>query len=250
MLRFSLAVVIYNSMVDPDALASAADSTTPAALQSEAQGIIDYTQNLIEGEEFMFIMDVPTIPAQDTPIVLVQAATAGASTALQPDYILKACTETMDTIDPTSAMRGVDPAYMLTNYLNSHSSKQVVFDLTTIKTTLLQGTKHGNLVAGTSTSGRTAYRYDPTPNYIGNDRAVFQAVFEGKVYKIVVDIKVLEVVDETPGASECEPPRLIKVTKPSSGDAGFGARKFGVRPYILHPEMSNVRPDPDALQSR
>lgn len=192
----------------------------------------------------MFIMDVPYIPAQDNPIVLVQAAATGASTPLQPDYILNACKET-EHGDPMSAMRGINPVGMLVTYLINKDNRHI--DLATeasIKTTLLQGSKHGNLVAGTSNYGRTAYRYDPTPSYIGDDRAVFQAVFEGKVYKIVVDIKVLEVVDETPGGSQCEPPKLIKVTKPSSGDAGFGAGydfntisvtlKHGVRPYKLH----------------
>lgn len=145
-------------------------------------------------------------------------------------------------------MRGVDPAYMLTNYLNSHSSKQVVFDLATIKPTLLQGTKHGKLFAEVDNEGLISYHYDPTPNYIGNDRAVFQAVFEGKVYKIVVDIKVLVIVDETPGASECEPPKLIKVTKPSTGATRYGSGySIALITYSQKPNPSFER---DAAEAR
>ena len=45
------------------------------------------------------------------------------------------------------------------------------------------------------------------------------AEFQGKLYKIVVDIKVLDVVVEN--IPVCPPPKLIKVTKPSSGDSGY-----------------------------
>ena len=53
---------------------SATGSATPPTLQTEAQGLLDYAQTLTEGEELMFTMDVPYVPAQDTPIVLAQAA--------------------------------------------------------------------------------------------------------------------------------------------------------------------------------
>lgn len=161
----------------------------------------------------MFAMDIPYVPPQEAPIVLAQATSPSADATPQPNYILKACTETQYAGDPNAAWRSIDPAYMLTNYLNR--DKQVVFDLASIKNVaLLEGTTHGKLVAGTSTSGRTAYGYDPTPNYEGDDRAVFLAEFEGKVYKIVVVIKVLFAIDQN--ASQCDAPRLIKVNKPRS----------------------------------
>jgi hypothetical protein len=171
----------------------------------------------------MFIMNMPYAPSQESHIVLAQAATPGAGATPQPDYILKDCQETESTGDPRSAMRGVDPAYGLANYLNSHSSKQVVFDLASIKTTLLQGTKHGELVAGTSNYGRTVYGYDPIPEYVGNDQAVFMAEFEGKRYKIVIDLHVFWTVGENdPSATSCPKPQLIKANgKPVSGSSGY-----------------------------
>jgi hypothetical protein len=177
------------------------------------------------------IMDVPSIPAQETPILLAQAATAGAGVNPQSDYILQTCGETESTGDPMSAMRAVSPANMLANYLNSRSDKQVVFKLADIKNiTLLEGTQHGKLLSSISNTGRTTFHYDPTPNYIGNDRAMFLAEFEGKVYKIVVKLVVSLQVNETPlmpgQQPVCPPPQLIKVTKPakpSSGAIGTGA---------------------------
>jgi len=62
-------------------------------MQTDAQGLLDYTRTLTEaGEEIMFTMDVPYVPAQDTAIVLAQAATP-AATATPADYLLKTCME-------------------------------------------------------------------------------------------------------------------------------------------------------------
>ena len=112
------------------------------------------------GEEIMFIMDVPYVPMQETPIVLVQAGTAAGSTP-QPDYILKECQETESTGDPRSAMRAVDPAYMLKNYLQGRDGHLV--ELIEIKNvTLLQSVQHGELLQGRSNdTGRTTFRYNP-----------------------------------------------------------------------------------------
>lgn len=69
-------------------------ATPPATVQTDAQGLLDYAQTLTEGEEIMFTMDVPYVPAQGAPIVLVQAATPGDGSGTQyTDYLLKACKE-------------------------------------------------------------------------------------------------------------------------------------------------------------
>jgi len=75
-----------------DAPASALPGNTTASdatLQTEALALFDYSQTLITGEEFMFIMDVPYVPPQAAPVVLVQAS----DTSSQPDYLLKTCDE-------------------------------------------------------------------------------------------------------------------------------------------------------------
>jgi hypothetical protein len=203
-----------------------ADSVSSAVPQTDAQVLLDYTQSLITGEELMFTMDMPYVPPQETPIVLAQASAPAATP--QPNYILNDCQETESTGNPRSAMRAVDPASMLSSYLYWHDKARVQsgvpIDLASIKNiTLLQGTTHGNLVAGISNTGRVAYRYDPTPNYVGNDQAVFLAEFEGKVYKIVLELHVFETVFESdPNATTCPPPELIKVNgKPVSGSSGY-----------------------------
>ena len=173
----------------------------------------------------MFTMDVPYIPAQDAPIVLAQAA---APATPQPDFILTGCSETQSTGDPRSAFRGVDPAGGLVMYLQNRDHRAIdLATRATIKPILLEGTTHGKITAGVDNLGHIGYRYDPIPNYVGSDKAVFMAEFEGKVYKIVINLVVTLTVGESPlmeGEDPvCPEPTLIKVNgKPVSGSLDFG----------------------------
>ncbi len=173
----------------------------------------------------MFITDVPYTPAQQSPIVLAQAATPSTP---QPDFILKDCQETESAGDPRSAMRAVDPAGMLAIYLQNHNNRTINAQmLAAIKTTLLEGTTHGKIFAGVDNTGRTSYHYDAQPNYVGKDRAVFMAEFEGKRYKIVLELRVFIMVNEY--NPTCPPPKLIKVNgKPVSSSLGIDLNNISV----------------------
>jgi hypothetical protein len=134
----------------------------------------------------------------------------------QPDFILNECQQTTSMGDPRSAFRAVDPAGMLSVFLQNKYDRPVA-ESSIKNITLLEGTVHGNLIAGTSTSDRTPYGYDPVPNYTGNDKAVFMAEYNGKRYKIVVNLVVSPTVGESPlmegQEPVCPPPKLIKVPK-------------------------------------
>ncbi len=190
---------------------------TSIAAQADAQSLLDYTQSIITGEELMFIMDVPSVPPQETPIVLAQAGSM-ATTVPLPDYLLKECQETEHTGNRPSALRSVDPAGLLRNFIES-ARKAAIDDLSLFKPSLLQGAQHGKITESVSNSGRIAYRYDPNPGYIGDDQAIFMVEFEGKHYKFILQIKVMEYV---PNRTTCPPPQLIKINgKPVSGSNGF-----------------------------
>jgi hypothetical protein len=157
---------------------------------------------------------------------LIQAAAPAAGTTPQPDYILKGCQETESTGGTMSPFNGVDPAGWLATYIGNRDNRLIDMNATAaIKPVLLESTTHGKLIPKTSSDGSYhMYMYDPTPYYIGNDRAVFLAQFEGKVYKIVINLVVSLQVNENPLTDEqtpvCPEPTLIKVTKPSSGAKG------------------------------
>jgi hypothetical protein len=134
------------------------------------------------------------------------------------DYILKTCKETETGGDPRSAMRAVDPAGMFAIYLQNNNNRTVDDAmLSAIKITLLEDTKHGEVTSVVDNTGRYWYRYDPEPDYVGKDRAVFMAEFEGKRYKIVLELRVFTIVDEN--NPTCPEPKLIKVKKPSTGSS-------------------------------
>lgn len=173
----------------------------------------------------MFIMDMPYVPAQETHIVLTQAA---APTATQPDYLLTGCQETESTGNPRSAFRSVDPAGLLEGYLGVRDHRPFSLEnAASIKPILLESTTHGEITPRITNYGRSVFHYDPKPNYVGNDHAVFMAEFEGKAYKIVINLVVTLNVGESPLMEGEEPvcpePTLIKVNgKPVSGSLDFG----------------------------
>jgi len=163
---------------------------------------------------------VSDLSPQEKPIVLAQANAASA--APQPDFILNDCQGTAsDETFAGTALRGIDPGYALVNALNIAAGKPVVTDLSAIKNiTLLEGTKHGKLVEQRDNEGLISYYYDPIPDYVGNDRAVFMADFEGKHYKIIINLKVSRGLDND--LCPIPPGQLIKVNKPTSGFYGNG----------------------------
>lgn len=158
----------------------------------------------------MFTIDVPYIPVQDAPIVLVQAAAPGAgSNTLQPDYLLTGCQEIPSLADPTQ--RAVDPAGWLAVELGNRSGRDLYPVASTIKFSLLDGTTHGKLISKTA-AGRVYYIYEAEPGYGGKDRAVFMAEFEGKAYRMVVNLRVAPVEGFPENApSLCPEPTLIKL---------------------------------------
>ena len=175
----------------------------------------------------MFTMDVPYVPMQETPIVLARAATSGTDPTLQPDYLLNVCKQTESSGAPMSAMRGVDPAGMLNIYIENQVHHYVdIAGITNIS--LLEDTAHGKLNAKTSGSGRVYFMYEPEPSYVGKDKAVFMADFDGKHYKITVELHVFVMVDEKLPTT-CPPPQLIKVNgKPVSGSSSFDLNSIPV----------------------
>ena len=202
--------------------ASARTARTPrvAALQIEAQGLLDYAYSLFDtGEEIMFTVDIPYVPVQDTPIVLVQAATPAAGSATPfPDYLLKMCTEVASSNASQAVMNRIDPAGWLAVELGNRAGVSIdQATRATIKITLLESATHGALDPKTSDSGRVSYTYSSKPGYLGKDEAVFLAEFQGKRYKVVVNLVVSKDLIENPLTSAmtpvCPEPQLIKLQK-------------------------------------
>ena len=194
----------------------------------------------------MMTLDVPSVPPASPPAILAEASAS--STPPRVDYIFELCTETEPTPDNAqSAWRGVDPAHGLKNYLQSPGRPVRIQD---IKVKVLQGTQHGKLsVWGAHTvdysspdaptiDGPSFFRYDPNPGYLGDDEAVFLAKYGGKVFKVIVTIKVLEIVNEN--GSLCPdgfaPERMYR---PKSSDRSANVRGTVVSADVRFAELTD-----------
>jgi hypothetical protein len=145
---------------------------------------------------------------------------------LTPDlFILTSCKETESpATDPMSATEIVDPATLLAIEVERRSKPFADFSasVASIKTTLLENTTHGKLISQPPYAGREFYRYQVDLGYLGKDKAVFMAEFQGKRYKIVMELHVVQFVDDSDNGSSCPPPKLIKVNgKPVSGASDY-----------------------------
>jgi len=169
--------------------------------------------------------------ASPPPLIMIVLAQAATPAITQPNYIFNKCIETVSTGSQISDMQIVDPAGMLAIYLGNNSGRNIFgnqTDMASIKITLLQGTTHGELTVDNA-DGLTSYVYEAIPNYVGNDKAIFMAEFEGKRYKIIVELHVFDVAPSESLPSSCPPPQLIKVNgKPVSGSSSFDLNTFPV----------------------
>jgi hypothetical protein len=177
----------------------------------------------MEKKEIMFTIDVPYTPVEEVPVVLAQTATQNPRP--QPDYILKSCIET-EHEDKPSAISSVDPAAAVLLYVQRLRKKPL--DISGFKPTLLVEPQHGRLneivVHDESLvphhDDYRSYIYYPDPGYIGEDSATFMVEFEGKYYKVEIEIQVRVIIDDHDNYGCDSRPKGIKVRKPSRGDTG------------------------------
>lgn len=175
----------------------------------------------------MISLDVPYVPPQETPMIVAAATDA---VGKQPvDYLIRDCTETEHVDNPNNALRGVDPAGTVMDYLQRLQKK--FLDITEFKPTLLQGPQHGSLEYEVSNAGRMFYVYDPKPGFLGKDKAVFMVEYQGMHFKVSIDIHVLEIVSANESTCPSRP-TVIKLRKSSQGsgsDLSPGELSSGVR---------------------
>lgn len=129
---------------------------------------------------------------------------------MQPDYILKSCEETVSGVTAVIRARSFSPAATLAEYLGNKNNRDILGNPTafaSIKTILLEDTKHGKMTTQTDDAGLTYYYvYTAIPNYEGKDKAIFMAEFEGKRYKIVLELHVFAIAPmENQSVYSCPP---------------------------------------------
>jgi hypothetical protein len=209
-------------------VANTIDPENPSV--KEVTVLMGAVRSFIEMEEIMFTIDVPYAPIEEAPIVLTQ--TSAEKQQPQPDYILKSCTEKEHAMRPNSAIRFVDPAGVVADYIRDLRNKAL--NISDFKPILLSGPKYGTLkyTVSRDTSAATTiawgkegtiyrgYVYDPVPGFLGEDSATFMVEFEDKYYKVEIEIQVRTSIDDHDNQGCNFAPKVIKVRKPTNGNAG------------------------------
>ncbi|MDP1611500.1 MAG: Ig-like domain-containing protein [Sulfuritalea sp.] len=205
--------LLADGLADSEVFFAMPEVVEPEVLLSQVSFMLN------QGEELMFVMDVPYVPVQETSVVLAaETATADKGT-LTVSYILKDCQPVPSMGDPKSAERVVDPASALSNYMENRVGHAL--DFAAFKNpTLIEGPKHGKMTREVDSKGDVAFGFDPTPEYVGSDVAVFTVDYQGRQYKVIFELKVRKVVDQN--IEYCPKPTLIKVKKPAAGSADYG----------------------------
>jgi hypothetical protein len=168
----------------------------------------------------MFPMEMPYAPEDQTTAVIV----ADAGMAKSFDFILKDCKAIPTSPDSPKTYKDklgathwnaeyyIDPAGMLWAYLQ-RLERRAITDMSVFKNiVLLEAPKHGRIVMMNADEFDRAdhpfFHFTPTPEYVGKDKAVFAVEYQGKRYRVDVElILVSRVMDEDCAA------RLIKIKK-------------------------------------
>ncbi len=158
----------------------------------------------------MFAMDLPPdMPAQYAPIVIAQASQAQKGDA-KVDRTIGVC-HLIDArpSERLSAVNVTSPLGVASVYLEKQEHRKL--DWKSWKVSVLQGSKHGELKV--TPSGN--YRYYPTPDYRGSDRATFLVEIGDRKVKVRYFFKVMQ--STPPGMEGYDPHENKKLCPQGKG---------------------------------
>ena len=142
----------------------------------------------------MFVMDMPDVPPQYAPVVIAQAPQAqppALQGSAKVDRTIGVCHLIQNPpIPPLTAVNAMSPVTAVWGYLQTQeqfTSKQLTPGMfNTAKASVLQGPEHGTLKGEWGQN----YRYHPTPDYSGQDRATLLVEMGGLKVKVMYFFKV------------------------------------------------------------
>jgi len=147
----------------------------------------------------MFVPDIPDLPQQYTPVMMVDASSALVQgSSAQKERILGVCQPVPNyTGSDTGGDHIFDPASSAVNYLwffesdfKSHTDKARNFLYeaeSAAQVTILQQPRHGELVD----EGEGGFLYVPQPGYFGEDGVVVQVSIAGYRVKVIYSFQAV-----------------------------------------------------------
>ena len=179
----------------------------------------------------MFAADIPYVPLQDAPVVLLAQAKPSKN---RNEVILTGCQDVDSTFE-NSAFNSLGvlggEVFRRLGYPWSSAEQMYVVPpkaLAGMKVTILQSPQHGTVERAAPNLGW--WQYKPVPGYVGKDKVSFLVEAEGRCFKITWNLLVHEVVDENANPPECEKvfredvaPKKINFFWVPDPSASFGA---------------------------
>jgi hypothetical protein len=172
----------------------------------------------------MFIMDVPSIPIQETPVMVADAATTQNS-AQKYDRVIGVC----HLSDGSTSDGAMEPSMEMHDYYRV--KERLTIDGVVNSIVILQMPKHGKLEGPVDGN----FSYIPVKDYLGNDRASLLVEVGGKKVRMEYFFRVMEHVPDQEGfdpySNYCpNKTRVWKISSvlDSSGNRNFVALELGV----------------------
>jgi hypothetical protein len=136
----------------------------------------------------MLAMDIPNVPAQETPLMV--AATTMAQTSVQKfDRVIGVCHLSENPFVPQSAVNVLEPADEAVMYLRQEEHSKITDQA---NTSVLNMPEHGVL----ENEGKGYFAYYPKKGYIGGDRATLLVDVGGKKIKMEYFFRVMRSIPQ------------------------------------------------------
>ncbi len=169
----------------------------------------------------MFVMDMPDIPPQHAQVVVAQASQTkkgGSKTG----HAVGVCHLIQNPpMPPETAVNAISPLASASDYLQTREPKAL--DWKSSKVSISQGPANGKL----EDEGTGNYRYTPTPDYYGQDRATLLIEVSGLTVRVVYFFNVMRIVGGTDGydpyedKKNCPKGEMWKISLSTDADLWF-----------------------------
>ncbi|MBI3713668.1 MAG: matrixin family metalloprotease [Burkholderiales bacterium] len=195
---------------------SSGGTSNTLTLQDQIDALQVYSNSIIlPKEKMMFMLDQANYP--DNAVFEIPTANLNATNSevasdnRKINYIILNCQqiENRDDSDPRSAERALDPDGYVSNMVGTKTKPIDEFKLNPI---LIVAPKHGKLSEVVANNGYRFYGYDPEPGYLGKDSVEFIVEAKGKVYKVVLNLAIVERADDSVAQKVCPEIKMRKVS--------------------------------------
>ncbi|MBC3935296.1 matrixin family metalloprotease [Undibacterium sp. CY7W] len=189
------------------------DAGTNLSPQEQLEALKIYANSVISPkEQMMFELDnVHNYVVEATQAQAVKSQSIESSSGKNKfNYIILNCQqiENREGADPRSADRVLDPAIYVRIMGNTNENP---IDEAHLDPILLTAPKHGKLKKIRANNGYGYYSYNPEPGFRGRDLVEFSVEANGKIYKVILNLVIVNIADDSENQKVCPTIKMKKV---------------------------------------